>query len=627
MRHVYALTILGLAAAMLSACAPKLGFKAINPTSTGGANGELITGGINENAVPYTSFSPLQETTAAREEGVATEENVQFAANILTAKATVLTGKLQIQIQWKNLKEPLTFEGVIGAKSDSGSMVTEIIEKSNQLPQLNLAAECADSDCYVVHAVLKNAEGQKASFIIRKEQRTLRLKVPESQKKNAALLSPATQQKMKEQEQGKAVIVTSTEIYPGRSSFEIAEVENTSTGLVQAGLIRGDLLATTEGAAAVESIGEFANLGTGELVGNSNDGELVFRYSQTLYSELNNSKAAPAPATSTSTERILPTDKVTNLRETPIRKILPLQVIPPVQPPPPKKVVSYLVLEPRVKTAESSATPNADAKNVDVSGKDNHPLVRQILADSSREEVKNYIAKHISITTTTARNGQKQDKMGDFFQKTKVYIACHKGDLKTCGKDAQGQQKAQTVAKIKLLLERENLPSAVSIVALIESFYEPTVESGAGALGWWQFMPDTGRGLGLRIDRKNHVDERKDLTKSTLAAAKYLKDLLIAWKGDLKMSLASYNRGEGAMRRSCLRRIQTDLCRSGQGKGTKFEDMKDMLEISNNDFWKFYSHNFIPAETQNYVLKFLSGNLVAHSPRDYGMDYDAVDLN
>ncbi len=81
----------------------------------------------------------------------------------------------------------------------------------------------------------------------------------------------------------------------------------------------------------------------------------------------------------------------------------------------------------------------------------------------------------------------------------------------------------------------------------------PLVESGIkggvshkGAAGYWQFMPATARGYGLKVNSK--VDERNNLRKSTIAAAKYIKDLYGIF-GNWTLVAAAYNVGDGHMRK------------------------------------------------------------------------------
>ncbi len=78
-------------------------------------------------------------------------------------------------------------------------------------------------------------------------------------------------------------------------------------------------------------------------------------------------------------------------------------------------------------------------------------------------------------------------------------------------------------------------------VVRAESAYDPTATSKVGAVGLMQLMPDTARGLKVR-DRKN---PRQNLD----GGARYLKELIAVFKDDLRLALAAYNAGPGAVRR------------------------------------------------------------------------------
>lgn len=75
----------------------------------------------------------------------------------------------------------------------------------------------------------------------------------------------------------------------------------------------------------------------------------------------------------------------------------------------------------------------------------------------------------------------------------------------------------------------------------VESSDGANLYSPAGAVGEYQFMPDTGREMGLRID--SQVDERLDPDKSRAAASIYMSRLLKRYGGNVDDALMAYNWG------------------------------------------------------------------------------------
>jgi len=90
------------------------------------------------------------------------------------------------------------------------------------------------------------------------------------------------------------------------------------------------------------------------------------------------------------------------------------------------------------------------------------------------------------------------------------------------------------------IFTRYGLPTELRYLAVVESDLKTTATSRVGAKGLWQFMPQTARDLGLKVKYK--YDERTYAYKSTVAAAKYLKDLHAQF-GDWLLVIAAYNCG------------------------------------------------------------------------------------
>ena len=82
-------------------------------------------------------------------------------------------------------------------------------------------------------------------------------------------------------------------------------------------------------------------------------------------------------------------------------------------------------------------------------------------------------------------------------------------------------------------------PKLVSAVAEVESGGDQNAVSPAGAVGVMQLMPDTAAGLGINpYDMKSNVE----------GGAKYLREMLDTFDGDVKKAVAAYNAGPNAVK-------------------------------------------------------------------------------
>ncbi|MCL2525347.1 MAG: transglycosylase SLT domain-containing protein [Betaproteobacteria bacterium] len=96
-------------------------------------------------------------------------------------------------------------------------------------------------------------------------------------------------------------------------------------------------------------------------------------------------------------------------------------------------------------------------------------------------------------------------------------------------------------------LEARGMPSELALLPMVESAFNPQALSSARASGLWQFIPATGKRFNL--EQNWWRDERRDVVASTNAALDYLQSIY-DMHGDWHLALASYNWGEGAVKRA-----------------------------------------------------------------------------
>jgi len=97
---------------------------------------------------------------------------------------------------------------------------------------------------------------------------------------------------------------------------------------------------------------------------------------------------------------------------------------------------------------------------------------------------------------------------------------------------------------IEGVLIDEDVPVDFKYLAVQESNLQPDAISASNAVGFWQFKKETAIDYGLRVD--DQIDERKNITSSTRAAAKYLKKSNLQFNNWVA-SLYSYYLGAGGI--------------------------------------------------------------------------------
>lgn len=144
------------------------------------------------------------------------------------------------------------------------------------------------------------------------------------------------------------------------------------------------------------------------------------------------------------------------------------------------------------------------------------------------------------------------------------------------------------------LLKQAGAPEDLLYLACVESTLNPRAVSPAGAVGLWQFMPSTARQYGLEVNE--WVDERYDIEKETLAAARYLLSAYARY-GNWESAMAAYNAGSARI--------------SGQ--------MESQLADTSFDL-------YLNEETSRYVFRILATKMVMENPARYGLHLTASQL-
>lgn len=154
-------------------------------------------------------------------------------------------------------------------------------------------------------------------------------------------------------------------------------------------------------------------------------------------------------------------------------------------------------------------------------------------------------------------------------------------------------------------LRSAGLPEDMIYLPLIESWYDPHAYSRAAAVGMWQFMTTTAKGVGLRVDW--WVDERRDPVRATDGAVAHLVELRDSF-GSMYLAAAAYNGGSGRVSRGLAKH-------ASRLEGVEGEDL----------FFALADEKALRAETADYVPKLIAAALVGKDPARYGVTIAPVE--
>lgn len=164
-------------------------------------------------------------------------------------------------------------------------------------------------------------------------------------------------------------------------------------------------------------------------------------------------------------------------------------------------------------------------------------------------------------------------------------------------KDVIARSKEYRLYARKLIREKQ-LPPELEYLPVIESAYRTSAKSKTGAVGLWQFMPNSVRNY---LTLGEYIDERYDPWKSTEAGLAKLKENYDIY-GDWTLALAAYNCGNGKLKSAI----------------SKSTDEK-------KDYWTLSKNNWLPKQTADYVPQLLAVCQICNDPKRFNLDLDKFD--
>ncbi len=208
-------------------------------------------------------------------------------------------------------------------------------------------------------------------------------------------------------------------------------------------------------------------------------------------------------------------------------------------------------------------------------------------ADPIEQEVKRLLAEFGAETYTVPP---------DFLEQVKRFIQRYQGPDRPHIEKGLGRARNQ-VETVREIFEEDHLPPDLAYMAIVESSFSTENSSSMGAAGLWQFTPATAKAFGLKV--QGGINERLDVRKSTRAACRYIRELILDFGAgsSVMLALAAYNVGPTKVKQA-IRHV-TD-------------------PIKQRNFWYLYRVHALPEETREYVPKVIAVMIIARHPERYG---------
>jgi membrane-bound lytic murein transglycosylase D len=235
---------------------------------------------------------------------------------------------------------------------------------------------------------------------------------------------------------------------------------------------------------------------------------------------------------------------------------------------------------------------------------------KPVLASNTPAGYRNIAANVVFTPLLAAHKTNAQEHIENFAQNRRDYLI----RMKTKG--------TKFFPKIEKVFAKYGVPKEFKVLIALESAYNGNAVSHCGATGYWQIMDAVAAQYGMQYvktltaDEKKEkaareknltdsakkalakiktTDDRKNFNKSTVVAAKLLRDLKHHFNDDILLIAASYNYGIG--------NVWKAMAKTGKTKPS-FWDVKP----------------YLPNETKNYVLNFIALNIIFNNYNNFLAD-------